>query len=67
MLSVGYCGKNYGVLLPVWEWIFGTADFNRGAYPRTGDPGAPRAYVSGGWLAQQAVGLREVWRALRTR
>ena len=67
VLSVGNAGKNYGVLLPVWDWIFGTADFNRGAYPRTGDPGAPAAYVSGGWLAQQVIGLREVWRALRTR
>jgi sterol desaturase/sphingolipid hydroxylase (fatty acid hydroxylase superfamily) len=66
VLSVGNSGKNYGVLLPVWDWIFGTADFNRGAYPRTGDPGAPRAYVSGGWFAQQAAGLREVWRALKS-
>ena len=65
VLSVGQAGKNYGVLLPVWDWIFGTADFNRGAYPRTGDPGAPGTYVSGGWLAQQGAGLREVWRALR--
>lgn len=67
VLSVGQSGKNYGVLLPVWDWIFGTADFNRAAYPRTGDPGAPSAYVSGGWLAQQAVGLRQVWRALRAK
>ena len=67
VLSVGNSGKNYGVLLPVWDWIFGTADFNRGAYPRTGDPAAPSAYVSGGWFAQQGAGLREVWRALRTR
>jgi sterol desaturase/sphingolipid hydroxylase (fatty acid hydroxylase superfamily) len=65
VLSVGNSGKNYGVLLPVWDWLFGTADFNRAAYPRTGDPGAPGTYVSGGWLAQQGAGLREVWRALR--
>ena len=67
VLSVGNAGKNYGVLLPVWDWIFGTADFNRAAYPRTGDPGAPRAYVAGGWLAHQGAGLREMWRALRAR
>jgi len=67
VLSVGNSGKNYGVLLPVWDWIFGTADFNRAAYPRTGDPGAPAAYVSGGWLRQQVVGVRQVWRALTTR
>ncbi|MBY0336598.1 MAG: sterol desaturase family protein [Acetobacteraceae bacterium] len=67
VLSVGQQGKNYGVLLPVWDWMFGTADFRRDHYPRTGDPAAPAAYVNGGWLRQQAVGLREVWRALRGR
>jgi sterol desaturase/sphingolipid hydroxylase (fatty acid hydroxylase superfamily) len=67
VLSVGNAGKNYGVLLPVWDWVFGTADFRRDHYPRTGDPTAPRAYVEGGWLRQQAVGLRELWRALRGR
>ncbi len=67
VLSVGNAGKNYGVLLPIWDWIFGTADFNRAAYPRTGDPGAPTAYVSGGWLRQQVVGVRQVWRALKAR
>lgn len=66
VLSVGNSGKNYGVLLPVWDWIFDTADFNRASYPRTGDPAAPAAYVSGGWFAQQVVGLREVWRSLRS-
>lgn len=64
VLSVGNSGKNYGVLLPVWDWIFGTADFRRDHYPRTGDPDAPTAYVRGGWLAQQVVGLRQVWRAI---
>ncbi|MCW8084593.1 sterol desaturase family protein [Sabulicella glaciei] len=65
VLSVGAEGKNYGVLLPVWDWIFGTADFHRDHYPRTGDPSAPRAYVEGGWLRQQAAGFREIWRAVR--
>ena len=67
VLSVGNLGKNYGVLLPVWDWMFGTADFNRASYPRTGDPRAPREYVSGSWFAQQMAGLRGVWRALRVR
>jgi len=67
VLSVSNSGKNYGVLLPVWDWVFGTADFERHNYPRTGDPGAPAAYVKGGWLAQQVVGVRQVWRALTTR
>ncbi len=65
VLSTGQDGKNYAVLLPVWDWLFGTADFDRKSYPRTGDPGAPLAYVTGGWLRQQAKGFREVWRALR--
>ncbi|TCH99810.1 fatty acid hydroxylase family protein [Roseococcus sp. SYP-B2431] len=67
VLSVGNLGKNYGVLLPVWDWIFGTADFRRDHYPRTGDPDAPATYVRGGWLAQQAAGLRQVWRAITAR
>nr|MCU0888942.1 sterol desaturase family protein [Rubritepida sp.] len=49
VLPIGNAGKNYGVLLPVWDWIFGTADFKRDHYPRTGDPTAPRAYAEGGW------------------
>lgn len=64
VLSTGSSGKNYGVLLPVWDWIFGTADFRRGEYPRTGDPTAPPAYVAGGWLRQQAAGVRELALAL---
>lgn len=67
VLSAGARGRNYGVLLPVWDWAFGTADFRRDHYPRTGDPTAPRDYVQGGWLSQQAAGFREVWRALRGR
>ncbi|MBU8538983.1 sterol desaturase family protein [Falsiroseomonas tokyonensis] len=51
-------GVNYGVLLPVWDWIFGTADWNRRHYPATGVPGADPAIVSGGFWAQQVSGLR---------
>ncbi len=64
VLSVGASGKNYAVLLPVWDWVFGTADFRRDVFPRTGDPAAPEAYVSGGWLRQQVVGLRQLGRVL---
>lgn len=60
VLSAGQDGKNYAVLLPVWDWIFGTADFDRGTYPRTGDPTGPEALATGGWLRQQAVGLRRM-------
>jgi sterol desaturase/sphingolipid hydroxylase (fatty acid hydroxylase superfamily) len=64
VLSTGSSGQNYGVLLPIWDWMFGTADFRRGEYPRTGDPTAPTAYVEGGWLSQQIAGLRELGRAI---
>jgi sterol desaturase/sphingolipid hydroxylase (fatty acid hydroxylase superfamily) len=64
-LSAGEHGRNYAVMLPIWDWMFGTADFDRRSYPRTGDPGAPEALATGGWLAQQRVGLVEMFRALR--
>ncbi|NKE46572.1 sterol desaturase family protein [Roseomonas frigidaquae] len=51
-------GVNYGVLLPVWDWMFGTADWNRRHFPATGVPGADPAIVTGGFLAQQVAGLR---------
>lgn len=66
-LSAGAQGKNFAVLLPVWDWIFGTADFRRDVYPRTGDPEAPPALVTGGWLRQQAAGLRRLAGALAGR
>jgi sterol desaturase/sphingolipid hydroxylase (fatty acid hydroxylase superfamily) len=66
-LSAGEDGRNYAVLLPVWDWIFGTADFDRKSYPRTGDPNAPESLATGGWLRQQLVGFRELGRALRRR
>ncbi|MBR0659693.1 sterol desaturase family protein [Neoroseomonas oryzicola] len=60
VLSTADHGKNYAVLLPVWDWIFGTADFRRDVFPRTGDPDAPEALATGGWLRQQAVGLKRM-------
>jgi sterol desaturase/sphingolipid hydroxylase (fatty acid hydroxylase superfamily) len=64
-LSAGEHGRNYAVLLPVWDWIFGTADFDRKSYPRTGDPHAPESLATGGWLRQQVDGFRELAKALR--
>ncbi|MDN3566371.1 sterol desaturase family protein [Paeniroseomonas aquatica] len=66
-LSAGATGKNYAVLLPVWDWVFGTADWRRDAYPRTGVPGAAEGLASGGWLRQQWMGLRGMASALRGR
>jgi sterol desaturase/sphingolipid hydroxylase (fatty acid hydroxylase superfamily) len=64
-LSAGEHGRNYAVLLPVWDWVFGTADFDRRSYPRTGDPEAPEALATGGWFRQQVEGFRQFARALR--
>ncbi|WP_431285440.1 sterol desaturase family protein [Humitalea sp. 24SJ18S-53] len=64
VLSAGATGKNYAVLLPVWDWIFGTADFRRDQFPLTGDPDASPAMVRGGWLRQQGEGFRRLWHAL---
>jgi len=63
-LSAGAHGRNYAVLLPVWDWVFGTADFRRGHFPPTGTPEEPEALASGGWLRQQVVGLRRMAAAL---
>ena len=67
ILSAGEDGRNYAVLLPVWDWIFRTGDFDRTSYPRTGDPEAPEILATGGWLRQQVEGLRQFGRALRGR
>jgi len=60
VLSTADHGKNYAVLLPVWDWAFGTADFERNVYPRTGDPDAPEVLATGGWLHQQWAGLKRM-------
>lgn len=67
VLSTADHGKNYAVLLPVWDWVFGTADFNRDVYPRTGDLGAPEALATGGWLRQQFIGLKRLAGAIAGR
>jgi sterol desaturase/sphingolipid hydroxylase (fatty acid hydroxylase superfamily) len=64
-LSVANAGRNYAVLLPVWDWAFGTADFRRDRFDPTGDPAAPPALITGSWLRQQASGLARMLRALR--
>ncbi len=65
VLSAGQDGHNFAVLLPVWDWMFGTADFSRNDFPATGDPDAPAALVSGSWWRQQVEGTRRMWGALR--
>ena len=63
-LSAGERGRNYAVLFPAWDWLFGTADFRRAEYPRTGDPTGPEALATGGWWRQQVVGARRMAAAL---
>jgi sterol desaturase/sphingolipid hydroxylase (fatty acid hydroxylase superfamily) len=65
-LSAGAQGRNYAVLLPLWDWLFRTADFRRDDYPATGDPTGPEVLASGGWWAQQKAGARRMAVALRT-
>jgi len=60
VLSTAEHGKNYAVLFPVWDWMFGTADFSRKVFPRTGDPTAPEAMATGGWLVQQWAGFKRM-------
>lgn len=67
ILSVAEMGKNYAVLFPVWDWIFGTSDFRRDVFPRTGDPEGPEALATGGWLRQQWVGLKRMAGAIAGR
>ena len=66
VLAAGQQSCNYGAILPLWDMLFGTADFSR-APVETGDPGAPEAMVSGGYMAQQWAGLRRMMRMLGDR
>ena len=56
-------GCNFAVLFPVWDVVFGTADFRPGFLP-TGirDQLAGRDYGRGFW-AQQWFGLRRLFGA----
>ncbi|MBR0656668.1 sterol desaturase family protein [Plastoroseomonas arctica] len=67
LLSAGQTGKNYGVLLPVWDWMFGTADFDRRVYPPTGVPDGPEGLATGSWFRQQVLGVRRLAQALTGR
>ena len=66
-LSAGQYGRNYAVLLPVWDWAFGTGDWHRDRFPPTGDPEAPTVLARGGWWRQQVAGLTLFGNVLRKR
>ena len=61
VLAAGQHSCNYGAILPVWDMLFGTADFSR-TYVRTGDPSAEEAMATGTWRQQQAAGFRRMVR-----
>lgn len=67
-IGVGHEGRDYGcnfaTLFPLWDMLFGTANFAR-AYPATGirDQLAGADYGAGFW-SQQVKGLARLWRAL---
>lgn len=71
--GVGQDGHNFGVLLPWWDMLWGTACFAPGYQP-TGvreqvEPDAQgrlRDYGSGFWQ-QQVLGLQRLWQQLRRR
>ena len=66
VLAAGQRSANYGAILPWWDMLFRTADFDR-AYVRTGDPGAEEALATGSWAEQQLAGLRRAVRMVRGR
>jgi sterol desaturase/sphingolipid hydroxylase (fatty acid hydroxylase superfamily) len=58
--AAGEQSCNYGAIFPIWDIVFGTADFSR-AYAVTGDPSAEEAMATGTWLQQQAAGFRRMF------
>jgi sterol desaturase/sphingolipid hydroxylase (fatty acid hydroxylase superfamily) len=59
-------GVNFGVLLPVWDMLFGTARFG-GAYPPTGDRSGSERLATGSWWGTQVEGARRLLRTLARR
>jgi sterol desaturase/sphingolipid hydroxylase (fatty acid hydroxylase superfamily) len=59
--AAGQFSVNYGAILPWWDMMFGTSEFQR-HYVTTGDPTAEEAMATGGYFAQQWAGLRRLTR-----
>jgi sterol desaturase/sphingolipid hydroxylase (fatty acid hydroxylase superfamily) len=64
VLAAGRRSCNFGAILPYWDMLFGTADFDH-EFVRTGDPTAEEALASGSYVAQQWAGLRRLAGTLR--
>ncbi len=57
-------GCNFAPLFPLWDMLFGTADFTR-AHPATGIRDQLIGVEYGrGFVAQQVLGVKRLWRAL---
>ena len=63
LTAAGYDSLNYGAILPWWDMLFRTADFNR-TFVATGDPTAEEALATGGYISQHMVSLRRMVREL---
>lgn len=61
--AAGQRSCNYSAVFPIWDILFGTADFTR-TFASTGDPTAPEAMASGGYLAQQWSGIVQLVRSI---
>ncbi len=63
LTAAGYDSLNYGAILPWWDMLFRTADFNR-SFVATGDPTAEEALATGSYIAQHSASLRRMVREL---
>ncbi|MHB1304261.1 MAG: sterol desaturase family protein [Acidiphilium sp.] len=63
VLGAGERSCNYGAVFPYWDMLLGTADFTSDFSP-TGDPEAPEAMATGGYLAQQWSGFVHLVRSI---
>jgi sterol desaturase/sphingolipid hydroxylase (fatty acid hydroxylase superfamily) len=59
--AAGRRSCNYGAIFPIWDMMFGTADFAH-AYAPTGDPSAEEAMATGDWWQQQVAGVKRMLR-----
>ncbi|MGH7117566.1 MAG: sterol desaturase family protein [Acetobacteraceae bacterium] len=57
--AAGRKSCNYAAVFPLWDMLFGTADFSPEFLP-TGDDEAPEALATGGYVAQQWAGVKSL-------
>jgi sterol desaturase/sphingolipid hydroxylase (fatty acid hydroxylase superfamily) len=70
-IGVGHEGRamgcNFAPLFPLWDMLFGTADFRR-VFPATGIRDQLQGVDYGkGIIAQHVLGVKNLWRALKRR